>query len=470
MDASGASPENSAAVASEASFGSFTASGEFKTYVSSEEARERRRQHEEAEQIAAELAEAEREAHRAAVQKQRAQQKARRRAAERAEARANPPAPAADISLSTATAHRQLAALLGDQRIELEREATYDTEVYTVTRRYGGALGDGEDDEEAVVAKRYSVDAGCRVAATLRLLGSRGLPVPALASPRAQLWRRGWLLVELANGERLSDVRASLSLTELIDFYCSFGCTLGTLHQISEHDARAAGLQVARSPPWATLHLDWIRERLAILDGTPEFGTVVDAVEAWFLERHADPALWTSPPLSSEEEGEEAHSTHRRPHPEPEPESELVKPRCCLLHLDLNQTNIFIDRDARAVSAIIDWDEVCFGHTEEELMRTECAHFTFDGSDDDCRLRAAFFDGYTSVTPLDEGYEQRRPLYYLSRLLVHAGCMIELDGYGREEDRANARCEIERVLAGQPLDYRGNTLPWIGRLATRSCQ
>lgn len=451
-----------ASVTSETSFGCFSASGDFKEHVTNEEARESRRLKEEAEQIERERVAAELEAHRLAVQKKRAQQKAQRRAAERAEARANTPPAATDLdmSLTSATAHRQLAALLGDERIELIREATYDTEVYRVTRRYV-ALEDGEtwpadEEEEVVVAKRYSVDAGRRVTATLQLLSSRGLPVPAVASPRAQLWRRGWLLVENVQSlrsQRLSDCRELLSLAELVEFYRSFGRTLGTLHQVSEQDARAAGLQLARSPPWANLHLDWIRERLGILEGTPEFGGVVDDVEAWFIESHADPALWTSPPSAAEEGAE--------PVPEPalEPEPELITLRCCLLHLDLNQTNIFIDRDACALSAIIDWDEVCFGHTEEELMRTDCAHFTFDGSDDDCRLRAAFFDGYTSVTPLDEGYEQRRPLYYLSRLLVHAGCMIELeDGYGRAEDRTNVLLEIEKVLQGQPLDYRGNTL------------
>jgi hypothetical protein len=92
-------------------------------------------------------------------------------------------------------------------------------------------------------------------------------------------------------------------------------------------------------------------------------------------------------------------------------------------------------------------------------MRTECAHFSFDGSESDDSLRTAFFAGYISVLPLDEGYETRRPFYYLSRLLVHCGCMIELDGYGIEADATRGLAEIERVLAGDPeLDYRGNAL------------
>ena len=91
-------------------------------------------------------------------------------------------------------------------------------------------------------------------------------------------------------------------------------------------------------------------------------------------------------------------------------------------------------------------------------MRTEGANFAVDGTAEDELLRAAFFEGYTAVTPLDEGYESRRPLYYLSRRLVHAGCMIELEGYGIEADRRSALAEIEKVLAGAPLDYRGNAL------------
>jgi hypothetical protein len=48
---------------------------------------------------------------------------------------------------------------------------------------------------------------------------------------------------------------------------------------------------------------------------------------------------------------------------------EWLVPR--LLHLDLNQSNVFISEDRRSVSCIIDWDETSFGHAEEELMRTE---------------------------------------------------------------------------------------------------
>ena len=177
--------------------------------------------------------------------------------------------------------------------------------------------------------------------------------------------------------------------------------------------------------------MGWIRERLLVLEGTPEFGSIVDDCETWFLDQHD--TLFESTVVFR------------------------------LLHLDLNQTNIFASPDELTgqprISGIIDWDDVSFGHAEEELMRTECACFSFDGSDSDTRLRKSFFDGYTSVLPLDEGYEHRRAFYYLSRLLVHCGCMIELgDAYGGEEDRVQGVVEIKKVLAGEELDFRGNAL------------
>ena len=326
-------------------------------------------------------------------------------------------------SASAAAARRQLAALLGDATLTLARVPTYDSEVYSVQRQFE----DGA--RQAFFAKRYpSKKATTALAATLRLLRLRGVPVPEPVAPRAQLWRRGWLLLDEASGERLSDCRDAMSPAQLAHFYRSFGRTLGSMHSVTEADAAVAGLDLPPAAPWSARHMEWVRERLAVLDGTPEFGGIVDVVEAWFAEQHADEELFLAP----------------------------VVPR--LLHLDLNQSNVFVDRSAATVSAIIDWDECCFGHAEEELMRTECANFAFDGTAEDEQLRAAFFDGYVSVTPLDEGYESRRPLYYLSRLLVHAGCMIELEGYGIEADRRNALAEIEKVLAGAPLDYRGNAL------------
>lgn len=84
-----------------------------------------------------------------------------------------------------------------------------------------------------------------------------------------------------------------------------------------------------------------------------------------------------------------------------------ITPR--LLHLDLNRGNIFVK--GNKVTGILDVEESLIGHNEYDLMRTEL-HFDNQG------LRTAFFEEYEKHVKLDEGYEQRRPFYSLSRRLV----------------------------------------------------
>ena len=155
----------------------------------------------------------------------------------------------------------------GVATLTLARVPTYDSEVYSVQRRFE----DGA--RQAFFAKRYpSKETATALAATLRLLRLRGVPVPEPVAPRAQLWRRGWLLLDEASGERLSDCRDAMSPAQLARFYRSFGRTLGSMHSITEADAAASGLELPPATPWPAHHMQWVRERLAVLDGTPEFG------------------------------------------------------------------------------------------------------------------------------------------------------------------------------------------------------
>ena len=106
-----------------------------------------------------------------------------------------------------------------------------------------------------------------------------------------------------------------------------------------------------------------------------------------------------------------------------------ITPR--LLHIDLNQKNIFIKNNE--ISGIVDFDGAFVGHNEEELMRLENANFGKD-----TKLRSSFYDGYNNIINLDEGYEERRTFYYLSRLLVHIDCLISfgsnyVNNPGKEE-------------------------------------
>lgn len=85
-----------------------------------------------------------------------------------------------------------------------------------------------------------------------------------------------------------------------------------------------------------------------------------------------------------------------------------ITPR--LLHLDLHGGNVFIR--GTQVTGILDVEESLIGHNEYDLMRCE-VHFNNSKA-----LRQSFLRAYTKITLLDEGYEQRRSFYRLSRALV----------------------------------------------------
>ena len=72
------------------------------------------------------------------------------------------------------------------------------------------------------------------------------------------------------------------------------------------------------------------------------------------------------------------------------------------------------------------------------------------GGDDE--LRAVFLAGYTEHVELDDGYEARRPFYFLSRMLVHAGCLVTLDGYGGPADIAMGRGVIQTPISTYYMD------------------
>ncbi|MFP4423729.1 MAG: phosphotransferase [Candidatus Woesearchaeota archaeon] len=123
-----------------------------------------------------------------------------------------------------------------------------------------------------------------------------------------------------------------------------------------------------------------------------------------------------------------------------------ITPR--LIHEDLNKKNIFI-KDKQI--CIIDFDGSFAGHNEEELMRLEGV---FNNKE-----MWAIMDSYTSIIPLDEGYEKRRPFYYLSRLLVHIGCVIEngTDYVGDvKKEEEILREEIQKILKGKSIAFDKN--------------
>lgn len=118
-----------------------------------------------------------------------------------------------------------------------------------------------------------------------------------------------------------------------------------------------------------------------------------------------------------------------------------ITPR--LLHIDLNQKNILVNEENK-ISGIIDFDGAFVGHNEEELMRIENANFKYKSVEYN-----AFFENYSKIISLDEGYEKRRNFYYLSRLLVHINCII-LYGTNYIKDlkfeEEKIRKEIEEII------------------------
>jgi len=98
-----------------------------------------------------------------------------------------------------------------------------------------------------------------------------------------------------------------------------------------------------------------------------------------------------------------------------------ITPR--LLHMDLHPGNIYVFEGK--ISGIIDFDGSLIGHNEYELMRIEKGHF----DEENKIFYNDFIKIYSDIIPLDEGYEERRGFYSLSRELVQSNCLIE---YGKK--------------------------------------
>jgi len=95
-----------------------------------------------------------------------------------------------------------------------------------------------------------------------------------------------------------------------------------------------------------------------------------------------------------------------------------------LLHMDLHCANILMINTK--ITGILDAEEALIGHNEYELMRIEKGHFE---EAEDAKYRNEFISSYTSYVKLDDGYEERRRFYSLSRELVGMRCLLD---YGND--------------------------------------
>lgn len=238
------------------------------------------------------------------------------------------------------------------------------------------------------------------------LLRGQGIPAPQVLV--TDLFRSitpfAYTLSECLPGVTFSQAYEGMSAAERLDVYRQLGDVQGRMHSLTfdrfgdvaeregvvtvgaarELAGEASGADIGPFTTWREMHRQIVRGRLSFLSRT-EFHDLVEPVARWFGD-HED--LLDYP----------------------------VMPR--LLHMDLHMSNILVS--GGKVSGILDIEEAIIGHNEYDLMRTELAHFD-DGYE---ALREAFFNGYTAHVALDAGYEDRRPLYELSRWLVGLKCLI----------------------------------------------
>lgn len=272
---------------------------------------------------------------------------------------------------------------------------------------------------------------GFKLAQLYPILAAKGIPVPKVIKydDSRSVINYPYLIITEVEGKMLCQVFESMSENELLDFYYEFGKTLGRIHSITfdsfgeTFDGKTVGsyAEIGNLGPfkkWKDLHSELIKYRLGFFMGT-YFQDLITPIKTWFANN--------------------SHLINYK-----------ITPR--LLHIDLNQKNVFVKNNK--ISGIIDFDGAFVGHNEEELMRTEGANFA-----DSTELRDSFLKGYTELIELDEGYEKRRRFYYLSRLLVHIDCLIN---YGTnyvgdvKKERELMRKEINDILAGKPIEYSRN--------------
>ena len=276
------------------------------------------------------------------------------------------------------------------------------------------------------------------------LLRRQGLPAPQVLVTDLShyLVSFAYTLSERLPGVTLSHANADMSAAERVGVYRQLGDMMGWMHSLTfdcfgdvmEQDGittvgpaqelagEAAGANTGPFATWHEMHKQIVRGRLSFLSHT-EFHDLVEPVAYWFGD-HED--LLDYP----------------------------ISPR--LLHMDLHMSNILVS--GGMVSGILDVEEAVIGHNEYDLMRTELAHFG-DGYE---ALREAFFEAYTALVLLDDGYEGRKPLYELSRSLVGLKCLVLYGSraapkLAEETQRVRARiCAlIEKPLATSPPQKRG---------------
>ena len=256
------------------------------------------------------------------------------------------------------------------------------------------------------------------------LLLKESVPVPKVLKfdDSLKIVKHPYLIVTEIEGEMLCDVIDKMNNEGKTLFFYEFGKLIGEIHSITfkkfgeTFDGKTVESfsEANNKGPfssWKDTHKEMIDHRLSILQDS-YFEDLIEPIRLWFKKNRT---------LIDYN----------------------IVPR--LLHIDLNQKNIFLKNNH--ISGIIDFDNAFIGHNEEELMRTELANFS-----NDSKSKESFFKGYTGVIELDDGYKHRRTFYYLTRLLVHIECLIE---YGNnyvtnvKKEQEIIRKKVDKILDGK---------------------
>ncbi|PIN81975.1 hypothetical protein COV11_00370 [Candidatus Woesearchaeota archaeon CG10_big_fil_rev_8_21_14_0_10_30_7] len=271
---------------------------------------------------------------------------------------------------------------------------------------------------------------GYKLAHLYPLLLEKNIPVPKVIKydDSLKLVKQPYLIITEIEDQMLCDVIDTMSKEDKIYFYYEFGKIIAKIHSITfdkfgeTFDGKTVQSFTEANDKgpfdnWKDMHKEIIKFRLNIFRNS-SFEYLIEPIASWF-EKNSNLIDYD------------------------------ITPR--LLHIDLNQKNVFVKDNQ--ISGIIDFDGAFVGHNEEELMRTEGANFS-----NDPELKQSFFKGYTEIIKLDSDYEQRRKYYYFARLLVHTDCIIQ---YGKsyvdvEKEGDIVRKEILKLLNDEEIDFNKN--------------
>ncbi|CAF3415856.1 unnamed protein product, partial [Rotaria sp. Silwood2] len=212
-------------------------------------------------------------------------------------------------------------------------------------------------------------------------------------------------------GFPLSQVLGSMTHEQQLEIYRALGMLVGQLHSKHIYE-KCSHLQSQQYASWKHMFSDIIQKQITLFNGTI-FEELGNRIHKYLID-----------------------NLHLIDYD--------IVPR--LLHMDLHCGNILVSNTK--ITGILDAEDAIIGHNEYELMRIEKAHFEENNKND---YREEFMSSYNCYVKLDDGYEERRQMYSLSRELVGMKCFLDYgDKYAQngsvEEEKKNMEDKIKRII------------------------